>query len=105
MCKSEDKDLHTGGAKLELKLRAQGFRCPFPSYGVLRSELTRPTMPNPVAVFNTSMGTMKAEIYLDRVPRTAYNSPHNPRHFSPIGLQARENVYVRIREFLVPKAV
>jgi len=28
---------------------------------------------NPVAVFDTSMGTFKAEIYLDRVPRTASN--------------------------------
>ena len=26
---------------------------------------------NPVASFKTSMGTIKAEIYLDRVPRTA----------------------------------
>lgn len=28
---------------------------------------------NPVASFKTSMGTIKAEIYLDRVPRTASN--------------------------------
>merc|ERR1719482_1359978 len=30
-------------------------------------------MPNPVATFNTSMGVIKAEIFLDRVPRTASN--------------------------------
>ncbi|MGB1604683.1 MAG: peptidylprolyl isomerase [Promethearchaeia archaeon] len=30
-------------------------------------------MPNPIATFETSMGTMKASIYLDRVPRTASN--------------------------------
>merc|ERR1719221_403109 len=30
-------------------------------------------MPNPIATFETSMGTMKAEIFLDRVPRTASN--------------------------------
>ena len=30
-------------------------------------------MPNPVATFNTSMGSFRAEIYLDRVPRTASN--------------------------------
>jgi hypothetical protein len=30
-----------------------------------------PTMPNPIATFTTSMGSFKAEIYLDRVPRTA----------------------------------
>lgn len=30
-------------------------------------------MANPVAVFETSMGTMKAEIFLDRVPITASN--------------------------------
>eukprot|EP00931_Biecheleriopsis_adriatica_P091051 TRINITY_DN64962_c0_g1_i1.p1 TRINITY_DN64962_c0_g1~~TRINITY_DN64962_c0_g1_i1.p1 ORF type:complete len:347 (-),score=73.33 TRINITY_DN64962_c0_g1_i1:22-1062(-) len=29
--------------------------------------------PNPTAVFNTNMGTMKAEIFLDRAPRTASN--------------------------------
>merc|ERR1719194_236798 len=28
---------------------------------------------NPVAVFDTTMGTFKAELYLDRVPRTASN--------------------------------
>jgi hypothetical protein len=28
---------------------------------------------NPIATFDTSMGTFKAEIYLDRVPRTASN--------------------------------
>jgi len=28
---------------------------------------------NPIATFKTSMGSMKAEIYLDRVPRTASN--------------------------------
>lgn len=30
-------------------------------------------MPNPVAIFETSMGSMEAEIYLDRTPRTASN--------------------------------
>ncbi|GAX76889.1 hypothetical protein CEUSTIGMA_g4335.t1 [Chlamydomonas eustigma] len=30
-------------------------------------------MPNPVATFNTTMGVIKAEIYLDRVPITASN--------------------------------
>ena len=30
-------------------------------------------MPNPIATFTTSAGVMKAEIYLDRVPRTASN--------------------------------
>ena len=30
-------------------------------------------MANPTAVFETSHGTFKAEIYLDRVPRTASN--------------------------------
>jgi len=30
-------------------------------------------MPNPVATFNTTMGSFKAEIYLDKVPRTASN--------------------------------
>ena len=29
--------------------------------------------PNPVATFETTMGTMKAEIYMDRIPRTASN--------------------------------
>mmetsp|Transcript_15237 Transcript_15237/g.49525 ORF Transcript_15237/g.49525 Transcript_15237/m.49525 type:complete len:246 (-) Transcript_15237:63-800(-) len=29
--------------------------------------------PNPIATFNTSYGSFKAEIYLDRVPRTASN--------------------------------
>ena len=29
--------------------------------------------PNPVATFETTMGTFKAEIFLDRVPRTASN--------------------------------
>eukprot|EP00316_Scyphosphaera_apsteinii_P017545 CAMPEP_0119307928 /NCGR_PEP_ID=MMETSP1333-20130426/8286_1 /TAXON_ID=418940 /ORGANISM="Scyphosphaera apsteinii, Strain RCC1455" /LENGTH=200 /DNA_ID=CAMNT_0007311583 /DNA_START=1 /DNA_END=603 /DNA_ORIENTATION=- len=29
--------------------------------------------PNPVATFETSLGTFKADIYLDRVPRTASN--------------------------------
>ena len=29
--------------------------------------------PNPVATFETTMGTIKAEIYMDRVPRTASN--------------------------------
>ena len=29
--------------------------------------------PNPVASFETTMGTIKAEIYMDRVPRTASN--------------------------------
>ena len=28
---------------------------------------------NPVAVFDTTMGSFKAELYLDRVPRTASN--------------------------------
>ena len=29
--------------------------------------------PNPVATFRTTMGTFTAEIYMDRVPRTASN--------------------------------
>mgnify|MGYP006080933923 CR=1 FL=1 len=29
--------------------------------------------PNPVATLETTMGTIKAEIYMDRVPRTASN--------------------------------
>ena len=31
------------------------------------------TMANPIAVMDTSMGVMKVEIYLDRVPITASN--------------------------------
>ena len=30
-------------------------------------------MPNPIATLETSMGTMKAEIFLDQMPRTASN--------------------------------
>ena len=30
-------------------------------------------MPNPIAVCKTSMGTFKAEIYLDKMPLTASN--------------------------------
>jgi peptidylprolyl isomerase len=30
-------------------------------------------MPNPIAVFNTSLGTFEAEIYLDKMPTTARN--------------------------------
>merc|ERR1719178_39577 len=33
----------------------------------------RPPIPNPKAKFDTTMGTFTAEIYLDRVPRTASN--------------------------------
>lgn len=30
-------------------------------------------MPNPIATLETSMGTIKAEIFLDQMPRTASN--------------------------------
>lgn len=30
-------------------------------------------MSNPIVTFETTMGTLKAEIFLDRVPRTASN--------------------------------
>ena len=32
-----------------------------------------PVVANPTATFDTSMGSFTAEIYLDRVPRTASN--------------------------------
>jgi len=35
--------------------------------------VARPSGANPIAKFTTSMGSMEAEIYLDRVPRTASN--------------------------------
>ena len=33
----------------------------------------KPASPNPIATFETSMGSFSAELYLDRVPRTASN--------------------------------
>merc|ERR1719235_2094704 len=38
-----------------------------------RNRSRSPRGKNPVAVFDTTLGTFKAEIYLDRVPRTASN--------------------------------
>merc|ERR1719421_1665195 len=37
------------------------------------AEFSEYTGSNPTAVFETTMGTMQAEIFLDRVPRTASN--------------------------------